>query len=203
MMRASLALLIALTPLASTTPVRANDEGSVDLAALADRYCIAQDGDHVMTWSLAAHDGFEPITPDEVGQLRLPGARQLRGFANTIEGREVRVLTAYNRLIGMGEAPTFFHICWVSAEPLDRRPVERSFQQEYRTRGFRQNGARMFIWAPLADGTYRTFGLRDWQRHAQSIPREHGARLLIVNNRERMVAVTFMVAVNNCEDWCY
>jgi hypothetical protein len=203
MMRVMLALLIGLVPSASMTTAQAYDEGSPDLAALADRYCIAQNGDHVMTWALATHDGFEPLAPDAFGRLRLPGARQLRGFTKTIEGREVRVLTAYNRITGMGEAPTYFHICWVSAEPLDRRPVEASFQHEYRSHGFRQEGARMFIWAPLADGSYRNFGRRDWQRQAQALPREEGARLLMVNNRERLVSVTFMVSVTDCEDWCY
>lgn len=194
------ALVWTLLP---TPPTNAQAFPAADLVRLTDRYCVGPDGDHELTWALAVRDGLTPLSPDDFADLRLPGARQLRGFTETIDGAEVRVLTAVNRLIGMDAGMTSFHLCWVSAQPIDRRPVEAELRRQLGMRGFRQEDARMFAWVPLPDGSIRRIGRPEWSRRSQAIAREEGMRAVMVNDYQGMVAITYMTPTDSCDDWCY
>lgn len=199
-------LTVALSMSLLWTPVVAAGDlaqPAIDLADLADLYCVAADGDHEITWNRAEADGFSALAPEQFSNLRLPGARDLRGYSRTIGGVEVRVLTARNTISGMGLGVTPFHLCWVSARPLDRREVERSFQQSLGQRGFRQERARMFLWVPQPDGSNRPVSRREWSRYGQSISRERDARMLLINDHMGMTAITYMRALESCQDWCY
>lgn len=174
-----------------------------DLYDMAERYCIGPDGDHELTQALAEHDKMRPITAEDFPGLRLPGARRLTGYTAELDGVVFRVLTARNRIRGGGGGITFFHLCWVSAEPMNRRAVDRTLQRETGIRGFRQEGARVFAWVPGPDGARLVVDLREWRRRNQAIAREDGMRMILTNQHQGMTAVTYMTPVTDCADWCY
>ena len=203
MVRTSTVALFMSLLWGSVVAARDQAPAAIDLADLADLYCVAADGDHDITWNRAEADGFSALTPEQFKNLRLPGARDLRGYSRTVDGVEVRVLTARNTMSGMGGGATPFHLCWVSARPLDRREVERSFQHSLGQRGFRQERARMFLWVPQPDGSNKPISRREWSRYGQSIQREMDARTLLINDYRGMTAVTYMRALESCQDWCY
>jgi hypothetical protein len=161
---------------------------------MLDRYCVIPDGDQPLTWALAESDGFRALTPAEFENLRLPGARNLRGYEDDRDGVRVRVLTANNRFRGWGAGITYFNLCWVSAEPFDRGSVDREVRSWLGFNGFRQEGARVYAWVPLPDGDRRVIGLREFQRRSHAIAREEGMRMILTNDRLGMVAMTYMTA---------
>ena len=187
----------------SQTAVEDQTFSSSDLAGLADRYCIGPDGDHVWTWSLAAGEGWTPLQPEEFANLRLPGARQLRGFTKTIGGTEVRLLTAVNRMTGMGAGVTYYHLCWVSADPAVRREVDSAIAELVGVDRFRQDDAFVYAWIPGPDDTRREVSRREWSRYAQALAREDGLRMVLTGATQSRVSVTYMTATQDCADWCY
>lgn len=104
---------------------------------------------------------------------------------------------------GYNGGVTYFGYCWVSAEPMDRRAVDREVQRATGIRGFRQEGARLYGWVPLPDGQRRIVPLREWQRRSQAIAREEGMRMILTNDYRGMTAITYLTPVVDCEDWCY
>lgn len=194
------ALALALAPATFLPPPESDP---LDLVTLAERYCIGPDGDHELTWALAVRDGYSPLSPEEFEGLRLPGARQLRGFTQTINGSEIRVLTAVNRWIGGGQGYTPFHLCWVSANPADRRVIDQELGAHLGVGRFRQEGALVFAWIPQEDSARRTVRRREFQRRGMAIAREDGMRMALTNQYGSMVAITYMTPVETCADWCY
>ncbi|MGH7027658.1 hypothetical protein [Brevundimonas sp.] len=174
-----------------------------ELVRLADRYCLGPDGDHEWTWALATHDGFSPLSPDGFSGLRLPAARQLRGFEKTIDGAKVRILTANNRISGGGVGRSYFHLCWVSAEPTDRRSVDAALRSFLDVGRIRQEGAFAYLWIPQDDGTRGRVSRKSFNLRGHALAREEGMRMALTNNVGLMVAVTYMRAVDDCADWCY
>ena len=199
-----LRLLIAIICLMALPKASsANGVQDVDLADLIDRYCIVPDGDIALTSALARHDGMSELASEDFENLRLPGARQLRGFTKTTNGVVVRVLTGHNRFRGGDAGTTFFNLCWVSASPMNRSEVDDGMRREHQMRGFRQEGARVYAWVPNDDGTRRIVGSREFKRRSHAIAREDGMRMLLTNDYLGMVAVTYMVSTTDCRDWCY
>ena len=196
-----LAAVLSLMILPGPSFAQANQ--AVDLTDLIARYCIVPDGDIALTSALARHDGMSELTPADFENLRLPGARQLRGFTKTTNGVAVRVLTAHNRMRGGDAGTTFFNLCWVSASPMNRSQVDDRLRRDHEMRGFRQEGARVYAWVPNEDGTRRIVGSREFKRHSHAIAREEGMRMLLTNDYLGMVAVTYMVPTTDCRDWCY
>ncbi len=111
---------------------------------------------------------------------------------------EVRLLTAHNAIGGGGAGLTFYKMCWVSAEPMDRRPVDRTLQRDLGMRGFRQEGARMFAWIPREHGSTRAVSRREWQVRGQALSRDEGMRAVLVNDRLSMVSVAYMTPNTDC-----
>jgi len=202
---AFLKLLWPLIVAALSVPNSAHAQSfsAADLYQMADRYCIGPDGDDDLTWALATHDGLSELRPEAFDELNLPGARQLRGRTTVRDGVEVRVLTARNKIFGGGGGDTYFRLCWVSAEPMDRGQVDREVRRETGIPGFRQDGARLYGWVPLPEGQRRVVGRREWQRRGQSIAREEGMRMILTNDYRGMTAITYLTPVVDCEDWCY
>lgn len=187
------ASVVVVSPLAA--PAGALSQvGPGDLYAMTERYCIRPDGDHPLTWALAESDGSVALDPSQFEGLRLPGARQLRGYETLRDGVRLRVLTANNRFRGWGAGITFFNLCWVSAEPFDRGSVDREVRSWLGFNGFRQEGARVYASVPLPDGDRRVVGLREFQRRSHAIAREEGMRMILTNDRLGMVAMTYMTA---------
>lgn len=197
---ALLAVSLGLLPVSVSARVAPEP---LDLIGLADRYCIDPDGDHELTWAKAVRDGFVELSPEDFPNLRLPGARQLKGFTRTEDGVEVRVLTAVNRWVGGGQGETPFHLCWVSAAPYERRAVDREIGGWLGVDRFRQGDALVYAWIPLESGGRRSVSRREFQRHGMAIAREEGMRMVLTNQHGAMVAVTYMTPVESCADWCY
>lgn len=194
----AVALALPPRPLAAQTPPE-----PVDLIDLAQRYCIGPDGDHELTWSRAVRDGYVELSPEDFPNLRLPGARRLRGFTRMTDGIELRILTAVNRISGGGQGETPFHLCWVSADPFERAAVDRELGGWLGVGRFRQAGAWVHAWTPGEEGGRRSVSRREFQRRGMAIAREDGMRLVLTNQHGRMVAITYMTPVEGCADWCY
>jgi len=178
-----IAILTVLTHQGSSSTALAPS----DLVHMVERYCVSPDGDQPLTWALAESDGFAALTPAEFENLRLPGARNLRGYEAVRDGVRLRVLTANNRFRGWDAGTTFFNLCWVSAEPLDRRALDAEVRRWLGFSGFRQEGARVYAWVPLPDGTQRVVGPREFERRFHGIAREEGMRMILTNDRLGMV----------------
>ena len=173
-----------------------------ELVEIADRYCISPDGDHSWTLDLALHNEYQPLTPDLFENLRLPGARQLRGVSRTIGGSEVRILTAKNR-IRYGGVTTYFHVCWVAADPASRRDVDSEVRRFLDVGRFRQEGALVYAWLPQPDGTRRTVRRKAFELQGFALSRDQGMRLVLTNQYLDQVSITYMRPVESCEEWCY
>ncbi|WP_156320372.1 hypothetical protein [Brevundimonas sp. AAP58] len=193
--------LIALS--AVSAAAARSEIGAGDFYAMADRYCIRPDGDHPLTWALAESDGWVVLDPSQFEGLSLPGARQLRGYETVRDGVRLRILTANNRFRGWNAGITYFNLCWVSAEPFDRQELDEEIRSQLAIPGFRQEGARVYAWVPLPNGGRRIVGSREFQRRFHAIAREDGMRMLLSNDRQGMVAATYMKATEDCEGWCY
>ena len=176
--------------------------GSSSLVGLADQYCMGPDGDQVLTWTLAARNGFIPLNMEGFPNLRLPGARGLRGFTRTTDGVEIRVLTAANRVRQFGE-DTYYHLCWVSAANANRREVDRELQAYLGVRRFRQEGAFMYPWVTQPDGSRESVSRRDFDLQGFGLSRERGMKVVLTGEWRGQVSVTFMTPVSSCADWCY
>jgi len=174
-----------------------------DLTDLAQTYCFSADGDHYATWDRARRDGFTELRPEDFPNLHMSVALDLRGFTRTQYDTEVRILTAGTWINSGEHGLAHYKLCWVSANPADRRTLDRDLQQFFGHRGFRQLHARVFAWIPLADGTERPVTLREFQRGGHRLSREQGMRLVVAGNVREMATVAYMVPTEDCEDWCY
>jgi len=152
---------------------------------------------------MAAHYGWTPITAEDVGNLTLPGVRQLRGFRKEIDGVEVCLLTAVNRWRGGGHGETNFHLCWVSADPINRRLVDDELHDLLDVRRFRQGDALAYAWIPQEDGSRRSVSRSQWERGGHGLTRREGMRMVLTNQHRNMVAITYLTPVEDCADWCY
>jgi hypothetical protein len=201
---ASVVAMLSVLGLVLSPPGDPVADEPINLASLTEHFCLNADGDHAWTWSVAAHDGFTPLAPSEFEHLRLPGARQLRGFRKTIGGREVRVLTAVNRVIGPEQVgTTYFHLCWVAVDPGVRQDVDRDLRGLLHLPRFRQQDAFVYPWIPEGDEGRKAVSRRDFNRYSLKLSRERGMRLVLSNDYLGQVSVTYMAPVPSCEDWCY
>ena len=178
----------------------------LDLLELAERYCLEPDGDHELTWAIAAHDGYTAFTRDDFQGLRTPGARQVRGYSKTRDGVEIRVLTSVKR---QWEGPGFtgaianLHLCWVSANPLPRREVDEATQEFLGRARFRIKDAWVHAWLPQPDGTRLPVGRSDFERQWVLLYRDKGMRSVLTGDYAGWSSITYMRPVEGCADWCY
>lgn len=150
----------------SPTPATAQ----VDLVNLLDRLCLYPDGDHVLTYSMAVADGWQPLTAETMGRLFLPGVFNLRGFTKTVDGVELRVLTERGRRtshVSRESAP--YRHCWVSADPADPRDVRRALEDELKLSSFRMKSARVYPWFDTAEGRQRVSRISFERRYEQLV----------------------------------
>lgn len=194
--------LVVISPFLAPARAR-SDVGPDDLYAMTERYCTRPDGDHPLTWALAESDGWVVLDPSQFEGLRLPGARRLRGYETVRDGVRLRVLTANNRFRGWGAGTTYFSLCWVSAEPFNRRDLDEVIRSQLSMPGFRQEGARVYAWVPMPDGGRRIIQSWEFNRRFHAISREEGMRMILTNDRLGMVALTYLSPVDSCDDWCY
>lgn len=203
---AQISLTIALSMSVGSASAQPAGTPSFDLLFFAERLCLEPDGDHQLTWTIAARDGYTPIAPADVPGLQTPGARELRGFAGMREGSELRILTAVNRFASgpsRGPPAVNFHICWVSARPTSRIAVDRAVKSYFSLRRFRQEGAYVYAWIPQQDGT--RIGVRRSQFNGRFVEtaRDNGMKVVMTNEAQGWVSITFMRPVASCADWCY
>jgi hypothetical protein len=200
MMTSAIFLLI----LSLSTDARSQSITARYLVDNAQSYCVDADGDHRLTWARATDDGFIELKGDDFANLRLPGARQLRGYEKIVDGITLRVLTAHNRIRGGDLGTTFFDLCWVSADPINRLDVDREVNNQTQIDSFRQEGARVYAWVPaVGDGQRRIVSGREFRRRGHAIAREDGMRMLITNDYLGMVGIAYMSPTDDCADWCY
>lgn len=175
------------------------------LVEMAERYCISPDGDHEWTWALARHDGYRVMTMDDTPGVRsLPGARRMRAFTKTVDNVELRIVTAVNRIRGGGQGVNYFHVCWVSANPADRRVVDRRLREVMDVRRFREDGAIVYPWTMAEDGSRRSVSRTAYNRTGPfALTRLEGVRLTVLNDYLGMVSIGNMSPVPDCADWCY
>ncbi|MFC5346241.1 hypothetical protein ACETK8_15650 [Brevundimonas staleyi] len=196
-------LAIVVAALAVAQLGFAQPDEPASLVQLADDLCFYPDGDHAVTWDNAARRGFTPILTEHIPGLRLPGVRQLRGFTKTIDGTEVRVLTAVNRWRAMGRGFASFHLCWVSALPANRESVDSRLGEFLKLEHFPQDDASVFAWLPQADGSRQPVSRRAFGRRYFQLSRDQGMRTVMTNHTGDRVSITYMRPVGSCEDWCY
>lgn len=145
---------------------------------MADRYCIAPDGDHRMTWHLADRDGFSPLSPDQFSKARTPGVinTTLRGFGKNLENREIRVLTAASWIRSGDQGLSHYRWCWVSSSDEDIGDVDHQMRRLIGSRGFRAAQSRVFAWIPRPDGSLEPVSRRVFMRSGWALAREQGLR---------------------------
>lgn len=175
---------------AAPTPAPRQTAGSFtgnDLVELADRYCIRPDGDHRATWQYLAEDGFTPLTAQDFPNLHLPGSfeRHIRAFRKFEGSRELRVITAANRMRGGDQGITYFRWCWVSSSLDDVRRVDADIRDLVGVRSFRVEGpTRLFAWIPRPDGSIEAVSRRIFMREGWVLAREQGLRQLTLTSHE-------------------
>lgn len=165
----------------------------LQLAELADRYCIEPDGDHRLTWHRAEQDGFAWITPDDAPNLRLPSAlgTNLRGLKKTVDGVEIQVLTSAFSWIAPDDGQSFFRQCWVSASVSDVNSVRRDVRAILGVHDFKSLEVVIFAWIPTADGGRTSVSRRDYRRRHLTLAREQGMRQVLVRQYENGVFVSY------------
>lgn len=149
-----------LIPLLAAVLIGASGSGPAptaspdDLMQEFDTLCLGPSGDRDLTWAWAVRKGYEPLDPAAFERLRiLAFARDLRGMSRTVDGVEYRVLAARGSMAPVGTNEWgFYSLCWVSAEPSDRRQVRRLVEREFRLPSFVQGNARIFAWIETAEG---------------------------------------------------
>lgn len=192
-----LGLLTGLAFMVGTAPI---GETAIDLVDLADRYCIAAYGNHARTRQSVEADGFVPIPPETVENLRLPGPRYLRGYSKTIDGVEVRVLTAVVRFRGFGQGENVFRSCWVSASAADRGRVDRDLTRMLGVRRFRERGANVYAWWIDEDGRINGLSRRESHRSGLRDALERGTQYIMTNEYDGLVAITYMTPTATPDD---
>lgn len=172
-----------LIGLSSTGTHKSVEEIPYSLTELAERYCIAPDGDHRVTWASIQRDGFVQIPSEEYEGLRLPGsvASAIRAFRRNADGREFRVLTSSSWLQAPDQGKTYYRWCWVSSsdERLDR--VVSAFQRKLGDRGFRSQRVRLFAWIPRPDNADEPVSRRRYMREHNVLARELGMRQVLIS----------------------
>lgn len=197
--------LCSVVPEIAATGVHAQPNNR-QLVDLAERFCIEPDGDHELTWAIAAHDGYEPFTRDDFPGLRTPGARQVRGYSKAFEGSQVRVLTSVKR---QWEGPGFngaianLHVCWVSVNPGSRREVDRSIQDHAGPVRFRLKDTWVHAWLPQPDGSRLPVDRSQFERQWVQLYRDNGMRSILSGDYGGWVSITYIRPVESCSDWCY
>lgn len=190
------ALLIAVS--AGSSALAQDDP--FDLVDAAERYCLSADGNHLATQSRAAADGFSPMSPDDIARVRLPGPQHMRGFSKMIQGVEVRVLTASVRTFGNNQGDNNFRICWVSADPWNRAPVDHALHRLLGIDRFGNGNAFVYAWTPQPDGSKRRINRREMDRTALRDALENDSRFVMSQDYEGMVAITYMVPTPTLDD---
>ncbi|KPF78752.1 hypothetical protein IP78_10460 [Brevundimonas sp. AAP58] len=184
---------MATTPTPALPQTSGSFNGS-DLVGLADRYCIGPDGDHRATWQYIAEDGFTPLTAEDFPNLHLPGSfeRHIRAFRKFEGSRELRVITAANRMRAPGQGITYLRWCWVSSSVDDVRRVDGDMRELVGVRSFRVEGpTRLFAWIPRPDGSNEAISRRVFMREGWTLAREQGLRQLTLTSHEGGVFVGY------------
>lgn len=176
----SIVLILLVGALIS--PASALEQPEPLLADLADQLCVTPDGDHRMTWQYAERDGFSLLRAEDFPGLTTPSVHgdTLRGFAKTIDGRELRVLTGASFISAPDQGITYYRWCWVWASPDRLDGVVRTLQSRFDTRGFRNEKVRLFAWIPRPDEVVEPVSRRRYLREHNALAREQGMRQVMV-----------------------
>ncbi len=154
------------------------DQDQRTLPEIANRYCIAPDGDHRLTWQLAEEDGFSWLNHTHFPNLRIrttPNVN-LRGLEKSIDGITYRVLTTAYSHTSRDDGHSFFRQCWVSASAYDINDAEQELNNMLGVRRFRSQRTLIYAWIPQIDGSRRTVIRRVYMRKNLTLAREQGLR---------------------------
>lgn len=183
-----------------------DDADEPNLLELAESFCLDPDGDHELTWALAAHRGYRPLTGEDFPGLRTPGARRLRGFTKRFGTTDIRIMTAVNRYAHRPReigAAVNLHLCWVSANPATRGPIDNELRDYMGVRRYRQGGAFAYAYTQEADGKRKGVRRSDFNSRFIETARDHDMRVVMSNEALGWVSITYWRPVESCEDWCY
>jgi len=170
-------------------------DGETDLVWAAETFCFAADGNMARTWDRAEAEGYQMLRPSDFPNLRLPGARNLRGYSKRIGRVEMRVLTAETRFDGFNQGLNFFRMCWVSAEPADRSQIDQELSRSLGVSRFRQEDAYVYAWANAEDGSRREMRRREFMARGLRDALAEDMRFVLTNDRFGVVSITYMVPI--------